>query len=71
MCSYCCSYSDVLKSHYIVLPSSFLLPFHALLDVVVHFFIFLRSFRFKSFLSQSLLSSHRSRLSVVTQSFIF
>ena len=46
MPSYCCSSSDFLQSHYTVLLSSFLLPFHAPLDVVVHFPVFLRSFRF-------------------------
>ena len=34
--------------------SGFFRLFHALLDVVVHFLVFLRSFRFESFLSQSL-----------------
>ena len=44
--------------------------FHAPLDVVFHFPVFLRSFRFKSFLSQfSLLLLHRSRISLVTQDF--
>ena len=38
--------------HYTVLLSIFLYIFHAPLDVVVHFLVFLRSFRLKSFLSQ-------------------
>ena len=53
MPSYCCSSSDFLQSHYTVLLYSVLLPFfHAPINVVVHFPVFLRSFRFKSFLSQ-------------------
>ena len=49
----CCFSSDFLQSHYTVLLYSVLLPFfHAPINVVVHFPVFLRSFRFKSFLSQ-------------------
>ena len=48
MPSYCCSSSDFLQSHYTV----FFSLFHAPLDVVVHFLVFLRSFRLKAFLSQ-------------------
>ena len=44
--------------------------FHAPLDVAVHFLVFLRSFRFESFLSQ-FSPSHRSRISAVTQGFLF
>ena len=52
MPSYCCSSSYLLQSHYTVLLSSFLLPFHAPLDVVVvHFLVFLWSCRFRSVLS--------------------
>ena len=49
MSSSCCSSSDFLYSHYIVRLSSFL--FHAPLDVFVLFLVFLRSFKFESFLS--------------------
>ena len=41
-----------LQSHYTVFLPSFLCLFHAPLAVVVHFLVFLRSFRFTSFLSQ-------------------
>ena len=52
MPSYCCSSSNFLQSHYTVLLSVFFSLFHAPLDVVVHFLVFLRSIRFRSFLSQ-------------------
>ena len=71
MPSYCCSSSDFLQSHYTVLLSSFFFSlFHAPLDVV-HFLVFLRSFRLNFFLLSSLLLSHRSRISAVIQSFFF
>ena len=70
MPSYCCSSSDFLQSHYTVLLSTVFCLFHAPPDAVVHFLIFLRSFRFESSLSQfSLYLSHRSRISAVTQFF--
>ena len=65
MLSYCCSSSDFLQSHYTV----FFSLFHAPLDVVVHFLVFLRFFRLKSFFLSSLLLSHRSRISAVIQVF--
>ena len=40
------------QSHYTVPLSSFFSLFHARIDVVVHFFVFLGSFRLESFLSQ-------------------
>ena len=45
--------------------------FHAPLDVVVHFLVFLRSFRLKSLLFQFSSLSHRSRISAVIQGFFF
>ena len=51
MPSYCCSSSDFLQSPYTVLLSNFFCLFRAPPDVVVLFLVFLRSFRFKSFLS--------------------
>ena len=75
MPSYCCSSSDFLQSHYTVLLSSFLLPFsriswcccslpcipHILQVQIVGFFFSL----------SSLLLWYRSRISAVTQGFLF
>ena len=48
----------------------FLCLFHTLLDVIVHFLVFFRSFRFESFFLSFLLLWHRSRISTVTQGFL-
>ena len=52
-----CCLTVVLPKIFFTLPTPFPCPvffslFHAPVDVVVHFLVFLRSFRFKSFLSQ-------------------
>ena len=52
MPSYCCSSSDFLQPHCMFSYPVFFCLFRASLDVVVHFPVFLRSFRYKSLLSQ-------------------
>ena len=52
MPSYCCSSSNFLQFTTLFSYSVFFSLFHAPLDDVVHFPVFLRSFRLKSFLSQ-------------------
>ena len=63
---YCYSSSEFLQSHNTALLS-IISRIHAPLDVVVHVFVFLRSFRFRSFLSQFSPFVARSRISAVTR----
>ena len=71
-----CPLTDVLPQIFFSLTtlfsySVFFSLFHAPLDVVVHVLVFLRSFRFKSFLSWFFLLLHRLRISAVTPFFFW
>ena len=58
--SYCCSSSDFLQSHHTVLYPVFFSFFHVPLDVVVHFLVFLSSFRLETFFLECLLKSYNN-----------